>query len=929
MAAKKQIKTARKRKPASAEEAVERQLATYRSMRDFKITSEPSGGGKRSTAKLPFVIQKHAATRLHYDFRLGWAGVLKSWAVAKGPSYVTKDKRLAVQVEDHPIEYGGFEGVIPKGQYGGGTVLLWDEGTWEPQPGHEDVDAGLKDGSLKFVLHGTKMKGKWALIRMGGRAANESKPNWLLIKEHDEFERTEKDSAITDEATESVVTGRGLEEIAKDGDHVWNSKESASKSDRDAQKQSAGSKRSSVESSTKASRKPVSKADLKKQSGGVVAGDDLGAYPSEKMPEFVPPQLATQAVEATDADGWIHELKLDGYRIQALHDGRQVRLKTRTGLDWTHRMKEIAADVAALPVRQAVLDGEVVALDETGLSSFAYLQASFQEGAKHPLTYMVFDLLHLDGHNLRQAPLVERKGLLQGLLESMPEHVRLSEHIEGSGMATFREACALHAEGIVSKRASSVYRSGRSGDWVKVKCKREQEFVVGGFTLPSNGTHGVGALLLGYYDQQQQLIYAGRTGTGFTRAIHRLLRDRLDKLTVKASSFKSVPRAEQRGVRWVKPELVAQVGFATWTSDLLVRQAAFKGLREDKPAKEVFREGPTARVEKADSSPEPKAAAANESKAVSARHASAHGAAKVVAKDAAAAHPPIRLTHPDKVVDEESGLTKQQLADYYWAVSEAMLAEIAHRPLSLVRCPEGSGKPCFFQKHINSMLPPGVETVEVPDKKTGKPEPYITLSTAEALAGLAQMGVLEVHPWGCHNDDLEHPDRIIFDLDPDLSIAWSTLAESAAEVRKTLKELGLESFLKSTGGKGLHIVVPIVPEHEWKAVKEFAHAVAVSLEKKHPNLYLTKMSKAARKDRIFIDYLRNDRGSTAVAVYSPRARAGAPVSVPMQWKELEEAERPLWHVSDFAEWKGRLANGVWKKMQSTQQRLVPDVRPLL
>ena len=439
MAAKKQIKTARKRKPASAEEAVERQLATYRSMRDFKITSEPSGGGKRSTAKLPFVIQKHAATRLHYDFRLGWAGVLKSWAVAKGPSYVTKDKRLAVQVEDHPIEYGGFEGVIPKGQYGGGTVLLWDEGTWEPQPGHEDVDAGLRDGSLKFVLHGIKMKGKWALIRMGGRAANESKPNWLLIKEHDEFERTEKDFAITEEATESVVTGRGLEEIAKDGDHVWNSKESASQSDPDTRKPSVGSKRSSVESSTKASRKSVSKAGLKKQSGGVVAGDDLGAYPSEKMPEFVPPQLATQAVEATDADGWIHELKLDGYRIQALHDGTQVRLKTRTGLDWTHRMKEIAADVAVLPLRQAVLDGEVVALDETGLSSFAYLQASFQEGAKHPLTYMVFDLLHLDGHNLRQAPLVERKGLLQGLLDSSPGHaperVRLSEHIEEIGRA--------------------------------------------------------------------------------------------------------------------------------------------------------------------------------------------------------------------------------------------------------------------------------------------------------------------------------------------------------------------------------------------------------------------------------------------------------------------------------------------------------------
>jgi bifunctional non-homologous end joining protein LigD len=876
-------------------------------MRDFKVTSEPSGGGKVESVdkqQLPFVIQKHAATNLHYDFRLGWNGVLKSWAIAKGPSYVTANKRLAVQVEDHPIDYGGFEGIIPKGQYGGGTVMVWDQGTWEPQPGHTDVDAGLRMGSLKFILHGEKMKGKWALIRMGGKAANERKPNWLLIKEHDEFERGENDPSVTDEEQNSAVTGRTMEQIAKSEDHVWNSKDTASgnawyrKDGPDSARSSAGGAKARV-------------ADF---------GSALKKAPKEKLPDFIAPELALQSETPPAGDGWLHELKLDGYRIQARKDGDRIQLLTRTGLDWTHRMKTIAALVGELPAEGAILDGEVVVLAENGSTSFADLQAAFQEGEKKKLTYFVFDLLHLNGHSTRDLRLSKRKEMLAKVVNGAGEFLRFSEHIVGGGGEVFKKACELRAEGIVSKRAASMYSSGRSGDWLKLKCVHEQEFVIGGFTLPSNGSHGVGALLLGYYDDGGKLIYAGRTGTGFTQKTHRILRDQLDELRHKTSPFESVPAEARRGATWVQPKLVAQVNFATWTADNLVRQASFKGLREDKPAAEVRRE-------------EPKVGPRGSQQRAS--HATAAGvAAKVASEKVKApskspiASAPVRLTHPEKIFDEESRLTKQQLADYYWAVAPHMLPHIEGRPLSLVRCPEGSGKPCFFQKHVNHTLPPGIGAVDVPDKKTGKIEPYITLSTAEALAGLAQMGVLEVHPWGSRNDDLEHPDRIIIDLDPDAAISWTRLAESAAEVRKQLKKLGLESFLKSTGGKGLHVVVPIVPEYDWAAIKQLAHAFVLQMEKEQPGLYLTKMSKAARKDRIFLDYLRNERGATAVAAFSPRARVGAPVSLPLNWSDLKSAERPVAHVADFEEWKGLLSHDPWKQLLRLSQRITSKMLDL-
>jgi len=640
----------------------------------------------------------------------------------------------------------------------------------------------------------------------------------------------------------------------------------------------------------------------------------LKSLPKESQPSFLPPQLPLEAPNPPDADGWLHELKLDGYRIQARKDGSKVQMLTRSGLDWTHRIPAVAQAVAALPVAKITLDGEVVVLGEDGTTNFADLQASFQEGANNPLTYFCFDLLHIDGRNPRELGLRQRKALLANILEGQTDIVRFSEHIDTGGEAMFHKACELHAEGIVSKRATGKYSPGRSGDWLKSKCLREQEFVVGGYTFSSDGNDRIGSLLLGYY-RDDKLIYAGRTGTGFSQKMRLKLKRQLHALEVDRAPFSKLSAEAHRGAIWVRPQLVAQVRFATWTADHLVRQAAFLGLREDKAATEVRREEPTV-------APRPKHAAA-------AKAAPRQIAAKAIKtprtkseKSAAPASAvPVRLTHPDRILDEETGLTKRELAEYYWAVATRMLPHVEGRPLSLVRCPDGSGKPCFYQKHVNHMLPPGVDGIDVPNKKTGVMESYITLETPEALAGLAQMGVLEVHPWGSRNDDLEHPDRLIFDLDPDESLPWSALTDAAAEVRSRLRKAGLTSFLKTTGGKGLHIVAPIEPEHSWTDVKTLAHNFVLAMERQNPTLYLTKMTKSARKGKIYLDYLRNERGATAVAPYSPRARPGVVVSLPLPWKDLDLPQRPAFHVMNFDEWKPRLTSDPWKTMLTLRQKI--------
>jgi len=902
-----------------ASQQVDEQLARYRSMRDFHLTAEPSGSAPPSQLQpghaLPFVIQKHAATRLHYDFRLGWNGVMKSWAVTKGPSFFPGDKRLAVEVEDHPIEYAGFEGTIPKGQYGGGTVMIWDFGDWRPLV---DVDRGLREGNLKFQLFGKKLKGAWALVRMHGRNERPDKPNWLLIKERDEFVRAEGDAAIIDTEPTSAVTKRTMEQIAASEDHVWNSK---------SREQRALEERAAPKPAAAAG--PVQAGIKRVPRRGHSAKQLMTSAPPERFPGFITPHLAEQGPAAPDDPEWIHEVKLDGYRIQIhVRSGkkngktvRTARLFTRKGLDWTHRMPEIALAAAALPVTDAILDGEAVVLDEKGVSSFSELQAAFQESKSRFITYFAFDLLHLDGHNLRGLPLVERKEILGSILqgERRDAPLRLSEHFEAMGSAVFAKACALGAEGIVSKLKSGSYVEGRSGGWRKVKCRLEQEFVVLGFTAPSKGGHGIGALLLGYYEEGQ-LRYAGRVGTGFSQKTSGDLRTRLNGMAQKQSSLPEIPLDARRGVVWVKPELVAQVAFATWTHDDLVRQASFEGLREDKPAPEVERESsiPLSAGRLATRATGVKAQRGIQSKKIIRRQPELIRTAPSTTNQAAVALP---ITHPSKVIDAASGMTKQMLAEYYIAVAPRMLPHIADRPLSIVRCPEGTGSQCFFQKHIGRGMPDGVRSVSVPNRKTGKREEYLTLNSAEGLVGLAQMGVLEIHPWGSRNESLEEPDRVVFDLDPDQAIAWQTLSASALELRARLKRLGLVSFLKHTGGKGLHVVVPIEPRYTWAAVKEFAHELVLGMEREQPNLYVTKMTKAIRAGRIYLDYLRNEREATAIAPFSPRARIGVPVAVTLSWSELESAKSPSFHVADLARWRSRLERDPWKEMAGTRQTL--------
>ena len=959
-----------------AGDEVDAQLARYRSMRDFEITAEPSGGVARNaptaavgakkpstqksaprkgTAKkaaskgsalsaLPFVIQKHAATRLHYDFRLGWRGVLKSWAVAKGPSYDVHDRRLAVQVEDHPMEYGGFEGIIPRGQYGGGTVMVWDQGTWEP---HVDVDEGLRNGSLKFALRGTKLHGNWTLVRMGGHAAQEGKPNWLLIKEHDEFERASGQPCITEQEPDSAVTGRSLEQIAEAETHVWNSKETAGEgqawyrqraqaadqaSGRQSTARGGSIVRSNSTSTANAVDAPQAGTALRTSKAAATSAmaTTLKGLPKESLPEFLKPQLATEVEEPPTGEDWLHELKLDGYRMQARKQGKTVQLLTRTGLDWTHRVKSVAAAVQRIAADTAILDGEVVVLDAEGLSSFARLQASFEKGESHPLTYFAFDLLHLDGHNTRDLPLTERKDLLREVLGEDAEDLRLSEHLTDEGLAVFHKACELHAEGILSKRGSGKYSPGRSQSWVKSKCLHEQEFVIGGWKDLSNGTRGIGSLLLGYYDDQGKLIYAGKAGTGFNAKTHKLLRDLLDPLEQKTSPFATIPSEARRNAHFVQPNHVAQVRFATWTGENQLRQAAYLGLREDKPAREVRKEeaAPTPKRDKRTDSNAAQTSVARSSAAAS-RKSGVSAATKAGAPQAPPTPlpiPDIRLTHPKKIVDPESEVTKEQLAQYLFAVAGRMLPHIADRPLSLVRCPEGSSNQCFYQKHVNQMLPPGIGSVMVADKKGGPPEPYITLNSAEALSGLAQMTVLEIHPWGSTNQHLEQPDRIVIDLDPDESLPWAQVTESALDVRSRLRQLGIQSFVKTTGGKGLHIVFPLQPDYEFRIMKAWAHGFVMQMERENPRLYLTKMTKAARTGKIYLDYLRNERGATAVAPYSMRSRPGLPVSMPLDWKELSDPQRPRFTVAGFAtEWRDRLKRDPWKKIGDLTQPLSRDV----
>ncbi|HEY3911481.1 MAG TPA: DNA ligase D [Stellaceae bacterium] len=809
-------------------------LTEYRRKRDFRRTPEPAGAVVREATARPlsFVIQKHAARRLHYDFRLELDGVLKSWAVPKGPSLDPGEKRLAVHVEDHPIEYGGFEGVIPEGEYGGGSVLLWDRGTWTPID--PDPQAAYAKGNLKFTLDGEKLHGKWVLVRMGGKAAAERRENWLLIKERDEAAAPQSGDAVVADNPLSVATGRGLDEIAADRDRVWGPN----------------------------GEQPAAANEAREHS-------DPARVPGARkarIPTRPKPQLATPADAAPDGPQWLHEIKHDGYRLIARIAIGEARLLTRNGLDWTGKFPVLAAAFGALPVEAALIDGELVHLETDGTSDFGRLQDAIANGRTDELVFYAFDLLHLDGYDLTGAALEDRKA---ALAEVVPTHsagiLRYSDHQAGRGPEFFRQACGYELEGIVSKRRDRPYQPGRNDGWLKVKCANRDEFVVIGFTDPAGHRRGLGALLLGYYDGQAALHYAGRVGTGFDDAQLAALRARLDPLQRAAAPVAALPKGTSlKGVHWTEPALVAEVRYAGWTADQVLRHATFIGLREDKAPAEVVRD--------ADASAAPVAPA--------------KPPAPRIARDGSTEFAGVRLTHADRVLYPGEGITKLDLARYYAEICDWALPYLGHRPLSLVRCPNGQGGEQFFQKHAGASVPEAVRRIEIDG------ETHLAVENLAGLVALVQIGVLEIHPWGSTAAKLETPDLVTFDLDPDVGLPWSQVTAAALEIREALAGFGLRSFAKTTGGKGLHVVVPLTPKLDWEAIKAFAKAVAEEIAAGNPQRYTTNQSKRARQGRIYIDYLRNGRGATAIGAYSTRARPSAPVATPVSWEEVEAGVRP-------------------------------------
>lgn len=863
-------------------------LRQYWKKRNFRNTPEPRGKEMPAGGRLRFVIQKHAASRLHYDFRLELDGTLKSWAVPKGPSLDPSQKRLAVHVEDHPLDYASFEGIIPAKQYGAGTVLLWDRGYWDPIG---DAKADYCRGRLKFTLHGEKLHGTWNLVRMGGRQ-EAGKENWLLIKEQDAEARRGAKSHVTDRLTHSVASGRSIKQIAS-GDHaVWHSNRA---------------------SSTSTKKRVASQAVMKIPAAG-----------ARKAPQedWIDPQLATLVTASPEGNEWVHELKYDGYRILCrLKDGK-ARLLSRNGRDWTAKLPHIAAAIAELSAQSAWLDGEVVALSPDGRISFQVLQNAFDAHSDSNLIYYVFDLLYLNGYDLREVPLLERKRLLSALLKDRPSSsvIQYSDHISGRGDVAFAEACRSGMEGLIAKRADAPYLSGRNRNWVKVKCGQRQEFVIGGFTDPSGSRSAFGALLLGVYDAKGRLQFSGRTGTGFTERSLKELHARLQKIEQKQPAFVNPPvGSEARGVHWVKPTLVAEVAFAEWTNEGQLRQASFQGLREDKDARSITHERP-------DSTSSPDKAGGNSRLARSRRKPTNKETPTVSTRssDGAVIVSGVTLSHPDRVLFPEQGITKLALAQYYESVSEWILPHLEDRPLTLVRCPEGYKKECFYQKHAGDHIPETVGRVEVPEN--GGSSCYMVADHLPALIGVVQMGVLELHTWGAKRDQLERPDRMILDLDPDPEVDWPLVIEGAHLLRTLLEELDLISFVKTTGGKGLHVVVPLQRAHTWDEVKTFSKAVADHLVRAIPDRFLANMSKHKRKGKIFVDYLRNGRGATAVAAYSTRARAGAPVSVPLAWDELSaELRSDQFTVDNVGERLERLRQDPWKTYFTTKQRITKNM----
>ncbi len=791
-------------------------LKTYREKRDFSRTSEPLGGAVKTGRKLKYLIQKHAASRLHYDFRLEWNGTLLSWAIPKGPSENPDEKRLAVHVEDHPVEYGKFEGTIPKGEYGGGTVMLWDRGTWMP---NQDVDEALAKGKISFQLHGERLRGNWALVRLRKRSAKD-KDNWLLIKENDDEVRRKGKLFVERELT-SVSTGRTMDEIAagKRGKKVWHS----------------GSNKKKDQSAPDESRRKTQQL-------------------TGRAPPFVSPQLATLVDAPPAGKEWLHEIKYDGYRAIASLGGGGVKIRTRNGHDWTDKFRTLTPALSRLPCKSALIDGEIAVADKEGHTDFGALQDALSSG-KGGFGYYVFDLLELDGKDLRKKPLTARKAALKKLTAGSKWPLFYSDHIAGDGDRAFAHACDLKLEGIISKQAEAPYKSGRTKSWLKSKCGMEQEFVIIGWRPSSKAGRPFSSLLLAVRDEGE-LRYAGRVGSGYTDTSLDSLSALFRKHTRKDAPVKEVPPSIARQAKFLAPVLVAEIAFRGWTRENLVRQGSFKGLRADKPAREVVREKPM-----------PKAQAVNV------------GSSKDAVEIAG-----VRVTHPERVLFPSQGITKRELIEHYLKVAKVMLPHVEGRPLALVRCPRGSEKDCFFQKHASEGWPEDFRRIKIREK-SGSDE-YMYIEDERGLVAAAQMGVLELHLWGSRADDVEKPDRMVFDLDPDEGLPFAKVKDAAKELKDRLKDIGLESFHMTTGGKGIHVVVPLARKHTWDQHRDFAEALARVMAEESPERYVANMSKARRKGKIFIDYLRNQRGATAIAPYSSRAKAGATFALPVAWSAL-------------------------------------------
>jgi bifunctional non-homologous end joining protein LigD len=859
-------------------------LETYRKKRNFRTTPEPRGrvaGRKRNS--LSFVIQKHAASHLHYDFRLEHKGVLLSWAVPKGPSLDPSVKRLAMQVEDHPVEYGEFEGIIPPKQYGSGTVLLWDRGTWQPQ-GKSVAD--YYKGRLKFRLSGSKLHGGWMLVRSnGGKYAKGNRKAWLLIKERDEHAR--RTGSIVDEKPESVATGRTIEEIAADRDRVWQSNKSVATN--------------------------VKSGAIRKR-----ARSDVGTVNGARkasLPKFIEPQLATLVKSTPGGSDWLHEIKLDGYRMICRIEAGKVKMFSRNENDWTAKFPSVASALGRLPVQSAWIDGEVVSLQPNGLSSFQALQNVLSTKNTDDLYFYAFDLPYLDGYDLRRVPLVERKRLLEKLLAEPPERIRYSAHVEGSGEEFFVQGCKMKLEGVIAKRCSSSYLSGRGKSWVKVKCILRQEMVIGGFTDPEGSRTGLGALLLGVYEPGGKLRYSGKVGTGFNDRMLTELRKRLRPLERDDPPFYNPPRgAEGRRAHWVKPTLVGEVAFTEWTNEGTLRHPSFQGLRQDKDPRDVVRETPAATAEAPATTAEEPPMEKKEQRLVkkrAPRKAGKHGAEIELG--------PVKLSNPNKALYPESDITKLGLARYYQSVADWILPQLEDRPLALVRCPNGWQKQCFFQKNAGESTSKTIDRVRV--QTSDGPAQYMMANSRDALTALVQMGVLEIHPWGSTKPKLGHPDRIVFDIDPDDNVKWAQVAEGARQVNALLEELGLRGFLKTTGGKGLHVVVPVAPKLPWDDIKGFSKAIADLFASSFPGQFTAKAAKAGRRGKMFIDYLRNAEGSTAICAYSARARENAPVATPLDWDELGEQDIRYDHfnISNVPARLKKLKKDPWADIFRTRQ----------